>query len=82
MFSCKIVEYLKNTNKKIRCYIIKNNITKTLVPLYDSFNSSFNGSFYLRFKKIIIIIMENIDKEKKTWYSYKTNEKIKEYFNT
>ena len=22
------------------------------------------------------------DKEKKTWYSYKTNEKIKEYFNT
>ena len=22
------------------------------------------------------------DKEKKTWYSYKTNDKISEYFNT
>ena len=51
MFSCKIVEYLKNTNKKIRCYIIKNNVTKTLVPLCDSFNSSFKRSFYLRLKK-------------------------------
>ena len=39
------------TNKKLDTISLKNNITKTLVPLCDLFNSSFNGSFYLRFKK-------------------------------
>ena len=53
MFSCKISRFhpIKNI-KKLDVISLKNNITKTLVPLCDSFNSSFNGSFYLRLKNI------------------------------
>ena len=51
-FSCKISRFhpIKQI-KKLDTISLKNNITKTLVPLCDSFNSSFNGSFYLRLKK-------------------------------
>ena len=51
-FGCKISRFhpIKQI-KKLDVISLKNNITKTLVPLCDSFNSSFNGSFYLRLKK-------------------------------